>query len=65
MNNFQALIGLLNKAKGKRTYTLVVILIGYVVLCDFTNKPLNDRVVGVLIALAAGTIRAAIPEQSK
>lgn len=65
MNNFQVIASFLDKARGKRTYTLVAILIVYILACDFTGRQVNEHVMGVLAALVAATFRAALPEKTK
>jgi len=62
MNN---LTPLLEFMKGKRTYAVAATAAAYLVACDFAEKPVNEKVLGILGSLGLASLRAGMSSESK
>jgi len=62
MNNISLLLEFL---KGKRTYAVASAAALYLVTCDFTGKPVNEKVIGILGSIGLATLRAGIKTETK
>ena len=53
----------MRKLCGAKTYGVVAVLIGYVVLCEVMKWETNKDVIAVLAALGLATLRSAVGEK--
>lgn len=51
--------------RGKKTYVAVVLLVGYVVLCEVMKWETNKDVIAVLVALGLAVLRSAVGREGK
>jgi hypothetical protein len=62
MNN---LAPLLEFMKGKRTYAVAFIAVGYLIACQFTKQKPEETILGILGSLGLASLRAGMSSESK
>ena len=55
----------MRKLQGAKTYGVVALLVGYVVLCEVMKWETNKDVIAVLAALGLAALRSAVGEGSE